>query len=334
MMKLIFLFLSILVASFAIRDIDLFNQFITKKGVKYASTAEFNRRFQIFKQNLNTINALNAKGTTTRYGVNEFADLTTEEFRSRLSKVNMGVRDPSWPMAVEYSQEDVDALPDSFDWRAKGAVTGVKNQGDCGSCWSFSATGNMEGQWFLKGNTLVGLSEQNLVDCDHHCMEYQGESVCDAGCDGGLMPNAFAYVVGNGGIDSENSYPYLGEDSTCAFNKSNVVATISNWTMIPGNETQMAAYLVEHGPISIAVDAVSWQFYVGGVWQDPWCGTQLDHGVLIVGFDWEYNIIGEYTQYWIVKNSWGDFWGEDGYIYLERGSDSCGDNLFPCSSIA
>jgi len=333
-MKWIIVLSLLVVATLAVDELNLFKHFIERKGAKYSSSAEFDRRFEIFKQNLVKINALNSKGTATRYGVNEFADLTAEEFEVRLSKVNMGVKDPSWPVAELYSDEQVQALPDSFDWRAKGAVTDIKNQGDCGSCWSFSATGNMEGQWFLKGNTLVGLSEQNLVDCDHECMEYMGEQSCDAGCDGGLMPNAFTYVMKNGGIDTEDSYPYEGVDGTCGFNKTSVGATISNWTMIPGNETQMAAYLFEHGPISIAVDAESWQFYVGGVWQDPWCGTSLDHGVLIVGFDWEYNIIGEYTQYWIVKNSWGDFWGEDGYIYLERGSDSCGDNLFPCSSIA
>jgi len=244
----------------------------------------------------------------------------------------MGVRDDNWPMAVV---DDVSGVPDSFDWRTKGAVTGVKNQGDCGSCWSFSATGNMEGQWFLKGNDLIGLSEQDLVDCDHNCMEYMGESVCDQGCDGGLMPNAFMYTIKNGGIDTEASYPYDGIDNpSCEFNSTSIGAKMSNWTMIPGNETKMAAYLFANGPVSIAVDAESWQFYFGGVWQDPWCGTSLDHGVLIVGFDHEYNIIGEYTEYWIVKNSWGEFWGEDGYIYLERGSGSCGDNLFPCSAIA
>jgi len=294
------------------------------------------RRFAIFQENLDRIDELNQKKTTARFGITQFADMTPEEFKNKyLSKVNMGVRDPSWPVADLYTDQQIGALPVSMDWRTKGAVTAVKNQGDCGSCWSFSATGNMEGQWFLAGHDLIGLSEQNLVDCDHHCMEYEGESSCDAGCNGGLMPNAFMYTMQNGGIDTEQSYPYVAEtEATCDFNKTSVGATIKNWTMIPGNETQMAAYLNDHGPISIAVDAQSWQFYFGGVWQDPWCGTSLDHGVLIVGFDYEYNIFGEYTQYWIVKNSWGSFWGEDGYIYLERGSDSCGDNLFPCSSIA
>jgi cathepsin F len=105
---------------------------------------------------------------------------------------------------LELPQSALEATPDSWDWRSKGAVTGVKNQGQCGSCWSFSTTGNVEGQWFLAGNKLVGLSEQNLVDCDHECMEYEGEDACDAGCDGGLMPNAFTYIIKNGGIDTED----------------------------------------------------------------------------------------------------------------------------------
>jgi len=163
-------------------------------------------------------------------------------------------------------------------------------------------------------------------------MMYDGYESCDEGCDGGLMPNAFHYIVANKGIDSESSYPYQAEDGTCSFVKSNVAATISNWTMISQNETQMAAYMYAHGPISIAADAVEWQFYIGGVFDAP-CGTQLDHGILIVGYGQETDYLGFTIDYWWVKNSWGTDWGIDGYLMIERGVGECGLNLFACSSI-
>jgi len=153
--------------------------------------------------------------------MNLFGDMSKEEFKNKmLSKKPMNdFINPNWPVASLYSKEEVAAIPTSFDWRTKGAVTHVKNQGQCGSCWSFSTTGNVEGQHFLAGNKLVTISEQNLVDCDHQCMIYDGQQACDAGCDGGLMPNAFEYIIKNKGIDSEDSYPYEGFDSTCRYKK-------------------------------------------------------------------------------------------------------------------
>jgi len=330
-----FAFLLSLTIAFADPELLLFKQWMVQHEKEYAPE-EVNARFNIFKDNLKIIEELNKQYPKTTFGANKYADMTTEEFKKKyLSSVDMkSAFDPSWPMARRYTDEECCALPDSWDWRTKGAVTPVKNQEACGSCWAFSATGNMEGQWFLSGNDLIGLSEQNLVDCDHHCMQYEGEDSCDAGCEGGLMPNAFMYVMGNKGIDTESSYPYLGVDDTCQFTTKSVGATIKNWTMIPGNETQMAVYMQQNGPISIAVDAEMWQFYIAGVFYDPWCGETLDHGVLIVGYGNEIDWIGNSVEFWIVKNSWGADWGEEGYIRLEKGSDQCGDNLFPCSSIA
>jgi len=240
--------------------------------------------------------------------------------------------DKNLPVAPNAPESVIAALPTNFDWRTKGAVTPIKNQGQCGSCWAFSTTGNVEGQYFLAGNKLVGLSEQNLVDCDHECMIYEGQKSCDSGCDGGLMPNAFHYIVKNKGIDTENSYPYVAFDQTCAFNPQNVGATIKNWTMISQNETQMAAYMYANGPISIAADAEEWQFYVGGVFEGP-CGTSLDHGILIVGYGQEIDYLGFEINYWWVKNSWGTDWGIDGYLMIIRGVGECGLNLYACSSI-
>jgi len=302
-----------------------FKQFMKAHGKTYETTAEFDHRFHVFKKNMQLAKDASAKHPKARFGATKFADLAPEEFKAMYlpGEYPMGITNPSWPIAPLYSEKELQAAPSTWDWRDHGAVTPIKNQGQCGSCWSFSTTGNVEGQWFLAGNSLVGLSEQNLVDCDTR----------DSGCDGGLMSNAFMYIMQNNGIDTEASYPYTAEDGTCKFNAKNVGAKIDNWTMIASNETQMAAYCGNNGPISIAVDAEAWQFYLGGVFDDPWCGTTLDHGVLIVGYANETDIFGLFTEYWIVKNSWGPDWGEAGYIFLEKGSDSCGDNIFPCSSI-
>jgi len=165
-------------------------------------------------------------------------------------------------------------------------------------------------------------------------MMYENEQTCDQGCDGGLMPNAFKYVLDNGGIDTEAGYAYEGVDQTCAYSPSTKGASMKNWTMISSDENQMAAYMVANGPISIAVDAELWQFYVGGVFDFPWCGSSLDHGVLIVGYNTTTDLFNEPIDFWWVKNSWGADWGYNGYIKLEKGNAECGDNLFPCSAIA
>jgi len=315
---------------------EQFAQFARKFNKVYATDAEYNLRLNVFKNNLDLIaqknrDAVAAKSDTT-FGITQFADYTPAEFKAKyLSKVP-AVPDRSLPVAPLYTDAELAALPSTYDWRQHGAVTAVKNQGDCGSCWSFSTTGNVEGQWFLAGNTLTALSEQNLVDCDHQCMDYDNETSCDQGCDGGLQPNAYSYIIKNGGIDTEQSYPYLGADGTCQFKESNVGAKISNWTMVSSNETQMAMYLVQHGPLAIAADAVEWQFYIGGVFDLP-CGKSLDHGILIVGYGNQTTIFGKGTDFWIVKNSWGGSWGEEGYLKIRRGTGECGLNTFVSSSI-
>jgi cathepsin F len=325
---------TVAVAASDVATLMQFRKFMLDFNKKYQSNEEHTYRFHVFQRNLKTISDLNGRTTSAKFGVTKFADLTTEEFKNTyLSKTPMR-KDPSWPVAPLYSQQQIEALPTAFDWRQKGAVTDVKNQGACGSCWAFSAVGNLEGQWFLAGHPLTGLSEQNLVDCDHECMMYENEQTCDAGCDGGLMPNAFKYVMDNSGIDTESGYSYVGFDQTCAYSPASKGATIKNWTMIASDENQMAAYMVAKGPVSIAVDAELWQFYVGGVFDFPWCGSSLDHGVLIVGYNTTTDLFNQPIDFWYVKNSWGQDWGYNGYIKLEKGTDECGDNLFPCSAIA
>jgi len=302
-----------------------------KKHQKSYSTDEYESRFQTFKENVIKIDNFNTKSKSAKFAINKFADLSVDEFKKYYLGTKPFKPDPQWPVLPKLTDNELAAIPTSWDWVAKGVVTGVKNQGQCGSCWSFSTTGNIEGQWAIAGHPLTGLSEQQLVDCDHECMTYEGEQSCDAGCEGGLMPNAFKYVINNNGIGTEQEYPYAGIDQNCAKNYTDG-AQISAWNMVPSNETQMAAYLVNVGPLSIAVDAELWQFYFGGVFDFPWCGTTLDHGVLIVGYGTATDWLGQSVDFWNVKNSWGSDWGQSGYIQVERNENECGVDLFPCTS--
>jgi len=313
----------------------LFVSFMKDFNKKYKTEADQINRAKIFIANLKRIKRLERYAASVQshaqFGITELADLSFVEFKATMLSNIKPIIKPDDPVAIP-DESRVKALPDSFDWRTKGAVTPIKNQGQCGSCWAFSTTGNVEGQWFLAGNKLVGLSEQNLVDCDHECTIYDGQKSCDAGCDGGLQPNAYTYIMKNNGIDSEASYPYTCEDGTCQFNSANVAARIKNFTMVSQNETLMAVYLVDHGPLAIAADAVEWQFYIGGVFDFP-CGKNLDHGILIVGYGTEVDILGFHIPFWWIKNSWGTSWGYSGYMKLKRGDGKCGCNTYVSSSI-
>jgi cathepsin F len=307
---------------------SLWNQYMTDYRLSFGDEEVAEARFQTFQDNLGVIRELNLRSNHATFGITKFTHLSQDEFKKQYLTLRTTDRSEG-PVAELYSQNVIDALPDTFDWRDKKAVTDVKDQGQCGSCWAFSATGNMEGQWFLAGHTLTSLSEQNLVDCDHECLD---PNDCDAGCEGGLQPNAYNYVIKNGGIDTEDSYPYTAEDDTCAFKANSVGAKISNWTFISKDEDQAQAYLVEHGPLAVAVDATIWQFYFGGV-ITVGCGTSLDHGVLIVGYGNETDIWGQQITYWTIKNSWGADWGYSGYVYIEKGSGCCGVDQYITSSI-
>jgi cathepsin L len=277
---------------------------------------EFSSRYGKWKQNYLYITEFNRRDDVTfTLAMNEFGDLTNEEFH----KFYLGYQQkPLNPVQAEIvvEQEPLPGLPTSWDWRTKGVVTGVKNQGQCGSCWSFSATGSMEGAHAIKTGNLVGLSEQNLVDCS--------DAEGNQGCNGGLMDYAFQYVITNNGIDSEASYPYTAEDGTCHYSVSNRAATISSYHNIPsGSESALTNAVYSVGPVSVAIDASlsSFQFYSGGVYYAPDCSsTALDHGVLSVGFG-----IDGTQDYYIVKNSWGTSWGLNGYIWMSRNrNNNCG----------
>merc|ERR1719262_1297577 len=205
----------------------------------------------------------------------------------------------------------------TVDWRQKGAVTEVKNQGRCGSCWSFSTTGSIEGINAIVGGNLTSFSEQELVDCDTHF---------DHGCQGGLMDYAFQFVMKNG-LDTEKDYPYKGVQGYCDTNKQNrKVVTIDGFEDVEaGNEKEMVE-VVTRQPLSVAIQAnhPNFQLYTGGVFDDEGCGEQLDHGVLVVGYGTDEDTKQEY---WIMKNSWGGLWGEEGFMRMKMGvapSGICG----------
>ncbi|XP_051139025.1 cysteine proteinase 15A-like [Andrographis paniculata] len=302
-----------------------FSLFKSKFGKTYATVEEHDHRFSVFKANLRRAKRNQLLDPSATHGVTKFSDLTPEEFeRSYLGLHKRRLKVPT--DANKAPNLPTSDLPENFDWRDKGAVTGVKDQGSCGSCWSFSTTGALEGAHYLSTGELVSLSEQQLVDCDHECDPEQVGS-CDAGCDGGLMNNALEYTLKVGGLEKEKDYPYTGYGGKCKFDKSKIAASVSNFSVVPVDSDQMAAYLVKHGPLAVGINAVWMQTYIGGVSCPLICSKRmLDHAVLIVG----YNAAGyaplrfKDKPYWIIKNSWGVNWGEDGYYKLCRGHNMCG----------
>ncbi|MFQ6630277.1 hypothetical protein Gotur_007058 [Gossypium turneri] len=300
-----------------------FSLFKARFKKSYGSEEEHDYRFKVFRANLRRAARHQKLDPSATHGVTQFSDLTPGEFRKRF----LGLRRLRLPKDANQAPIlPTDNLPGDFDWREKGAVTPVKNQGSCGSCWSFSTTGALEGANFLATGKLVSLSEQQLVDCDHECDPEEAGS-CDSGCNGGLMNSAFEYTLKAGGLMREEDYPYTGTDrGTCKFDKSKIVAKVANFSVVSLDEDQIAANLVKNGPLAVAINAVFMQTYIGGVSCPYICSKRLDHGVLLVG----YGSAGyapirlKDKPYWIIKNSWGETWGENGYYKICRGRNVCG----------
>ncbi|XVF87344.1 hypothetical protein PTKIN_Ptkin18bG0112600 [Pterospermum kingtungense] len=290
---------------------DRFEQWLASYGRVYQDAIEKERRFQIFKENVEYIESHNAD-TSKKYklGVNEFSDLTNQEFKAMRNGYKMRPSKASRTSSFRY--ENVTSVPSSMDWREKGAVTNIKDQGQCGCCWAFSAVAAMEGITKLKNGKLISLSEQELVDCD-----VKGE---DAGCEGGLMDDAFEFIISNKGLTTESNYPYKGVDGTCSKTKAaNHTAKITGYEDVPSNSESALLKAVANQPVSVAIDAgeSDFQHYKSGVFTGQ-CNTFLDHGVTAVG----YGTDDDGTKYWLVKNSWGTSWGEDGYIRMQRDIDA------------
>jgi len=278
----------------------------------YKSFAESTHRFNVFRQNLDFINAHDEKAKGFSVALNQYADLSSAEFTAWANGVNITVN-PNKSLVRTIVNSNA---PSTWDWRSKGAVTPVKNQQQCGSCWSFSATGSMEGATFLKTGRLPSLSEQNLVDCS----TAQGNQ----GCNGGLMDQAFQYVISNHGIDTEASYPYTATGpNQCRFNRAHVAATVTSFHDVPQGDENALVDAAYKTPTSVAIDAShqSFQFYSSGVYYEGACSSsELDHGVLVVGFGNENG-----KDYFLVKNSWGPGWGSAGYIKMSRNrNNNCG----------
>ncbi|XP_014848643.1 PREDICTED: cathepsin W [Poecilia mexicana] len=295
-----------------------FKEFMVRYNKVYSSQEEADRRLQIFHENLKMAEKLQSLDQgSAEYGVTKFSDLTEEEFRSTYLNPLLSQWTLHRPMKPAPTAKG--PAPSSWDWRDHGAVSPVKNQGMCGSCWAFSVTGNIEGQWFLKNGTLLSLSEQELVDCDG----------LDQACRGGLPSNAYEAIEKLGGLETETDYSYKGHKQTCDFTDRKVAAYINSSLEISKDEKDIAAWLAEKGPISVALNAFAMQFYRKGVshpmkiFCNPW---MIDHAVLLVGYG-ERNGI----PFWAIKNSWGEDYGEEGYYYLYRGSNACGINKM-CSS--
>lgn len=333
-MKLLILFsLGLIAATSAVSFIEVSTEEWTNFKIKHNKNyeaAEEKLRYKIYLENRHTIAKHNRqyhlKNVTYKLDVNKYADMLHSEFVRTFNGFNRTTNNPNSVYGrfaeVEEPVTFIGAanveLPKQVDWREKGAVTPIKDQGHCGSCWSFSATGALEGQHFRKSGKLVSLSEQNLVDCSG---KYGNN-----GCNGGLMDQAFQYIKDNGGVDTETAYPYEGEDEPCRFKKQNVGATDKGFVDLPaGDEDALMKAAATIGPISVAIDASqqSFQFYSGGVYYEPECSSQeLDHGVLLVGYGTDEE---SHQDYWLVKNSWGTAWGDNGYIKMARNQDNnCG----------
>jgi C1A family cysteine protease len=297
-----------------------FLEFTEKFDKKYDTIEQLETRFSIFKTNLqNIIHHNNDFNNNFTMDVNAFSDLEEDEFREKYlgglkhnNKYENGIMSVK-PKCVTYNFTGM-VVPDEIDWRDHNAVTPVKNQGQCGSCWSFSATGAIEGAYAVKTEKLITLSEEQLVDCS--------TSYGNDGCNGGLMDGAFEYVIANG-LCSENDYPYIASDgesnSKCQICTSSVKIT-KCYDVESANQLALKE-AVSIGPVSIAIEADTalFQSYSKGVITNSRCGTNLDHGVLIVGYGVENG-----NKYWLVKNSWGETWGDEGYVKIAR-SDKTND---------
>ncbi|XP_039755080.1 cathepsin L [Pararge aegeria] len=331
-MKSLLVISLVVAAASAVNFLDLireeWNTFKLEHEKTYESETEERFRMKIFAENRHKVarhNQLFAKGLVSfRLAPNKYADMLHHEFVhtmngfNRTSKHGKGlVGKGAEHRGVTFIAPANVAMPEQVDWRPQGAVTDVKDQGKCGSCWAFSTTGALEGQHFRKSGYLVSLSEQNLVDCS--------AAYGNNGCNGGLMDNAFKYIKDNHGIDTEKTYPYEATDDKCRYNPKNSGADDAGFVDIPqGDEEALKKAVATVGPVSVAIDASqeSFQLYSSGVYYDDACSSEnLDHGVLVVG----YGSDEAGGDYWLVKNSWGRTWGELGYIKMARNrNNSCG----------
>jgi len=321
MRGIVFIFAVLVVgASCSFTEVEYFARFAAwmAEHRRIYTSEDFQHRFSVFKHNMDFVHRWNADNSTTVLGLNKFADLSNEEYQRTYlgthidGTARLEERAKNSPLGLVKSQAV------AVDWREKGVVTPVKDQGQCGSCWAFSTTGSVEAAYQLSAGKLISLSEQELVDCS--------AKFGNQGCSGGLMDSAFQYIISNKGIDTEASYPYTAKDGkTCNFTIANIGATITGFTDVAAGSEDALKAAVDKAPVSVAIDAshTSFQLYKSGVYYETKCSSRnLDHGVLAVGYGSDE---ASGYDYWIVKNSWAASWGDKGYILMARNKqNNCG----------
>ena len=307
---IIFLLLALATCHFhGKKSFTIFQDFIKKYHKDYKTPQEYMARYRVFRKNYKKLKRIN----NNSFGITQFMDMTTDEFRRKYLNLDFTVVNSIITDKIRTTTRNA---PESFDWRTKGAVNPVKNQGRCGSCWAFSTNGNLEGLYYLKNQKSISLSEQHLVDCDD----------LDQGCNGGLMENTFTWLKSHGSM-LESDYPYKQYQDTCKDDPTKYVMKISGYTKLQSrDEDEIKEFLYKTGPLAIAVNAAALQFYSGGILDisDLFCDPDsINHAVTLVGYGAE-----DEQDYWIVKNSWGENWGEEGYFRIARGKGTCGINTY------
>nr|XP_043625831.1 zingipain-2-like [Erigeron canadensis] len=278
-------------------------KWLKKHGRRYKGNNERGIRYGIYQSNFQYIEYINSQNLSYKLTDNKYVDLTNEEFQSfYMGYKSHGHSDSTHPINITQD------LPASVDWRKKGAVTHIRDQGKCGACWAFAAVAATEGFNKIKSGNLTALSEQMLIDCD--------VDNGDTGCVGGIMEHAYEFVIHNGGITAADDYPYVAKEHKCNKSKAKISAvTIKEYQKVPAKDEKSLEAAVSKQPVSVAIAAgFLFQLYSHGIFTGP-CGTHLNHAVTVVGYGEENG-----TKYWIVKNSWGKDWGEDGYMRIKRGT--------------
>lgn len=297
---------------------DTFDEFKTRHGKSYRNSLDEGRRMEVYRQNMRYIHSKNRQGLTYKLAANHLADYTLEEMGMLRGKIHDPELKYNGGQPFSYTPQQLADAPDSLDWRLYGAVTPVKDQSVCGSCWSFGTVGTLEGTLFLHTGELVRLSQQALIDCSW--------GFGNNGCDGGEDFRVYQWMLKHGGIPTEDSYgPYMGQDGYCHLNESTIGLKIKGFVNVTsGDLNALKVAVASKGPISVGIDAAhkSLSFYSSGVYYEPDCKNgpdDLDHAVLVVG----YGTIGG-QDYWLIKNSWSTYWGNDGYVLMAQKENHCG----------